>query len=106
MWAFHFTILSPSVLCVLPFDRAANGCLLISRRHAGGRNRTHGLDKLSEAVTALAISITRRSSCWIERLRRKLDPQCPPVWPILTRSELNSHPARCSSGSGIDGRSG
>src|SRR6476660_3420988 len=32
-----------SVLCVLPFDRAANGCLLISRRHTGGRNRTHGL---------------------------------------------------------------
>src|SRR6267378_7387627 len=41
-----------SVLCVLPFDRAANGCLLISRRHTGGRNRTHGLDKLSERPRA------------------------------------------------------
>jgi hypothetical protein len=34
-------------LCVLPFDRTANGCLLISRRHTGVRNRAHGLDKLS-----------------------------------------------------------
>src|SRR6266849_2831678 len=34
-------------LCVPPFDRAANGRLLISRRHTGGRNRSHGLDKLS-----------------------------------------------------------
>src|SRR5215471_21672124 len=36
-----------SALFVLPFDRAANRCFLVSRRHAGGRNRTHGLDKLS-----------------------------------------------------------
>src|SRR5690349_15944490 len=34
-------------LCVLPFDRAANGRLLISRPHTGVRNRAHGLDKLS-----------------------------------------------------------
>src|SRR5260370_41558972 len=47
-------LLSPrfSVLCVFPFGRAANGCLLISRRHTGGRNRTHGLDKLSERPRA------------------------------------------------------
>src|SRR6516225_10806577 len=31
----------------LPFDRTANRRLLVSRRHTGGRNRTHGLDKLS-----------------------------------------------------------
>ena len=30
-----------------PFDRAANRRLLISRRHTGSRNDTHGLDKLS-----------------------------------------------------------
>jgi hypothetical protein len=44
--------------------------------------------RLSESrPTALAISITKPSRCWIERLRRKLDRQCPPVWPALTRSE-------------------
>src|SRR6516165_5809063 len=36
-----------SALFVLPFDRAANRCFLVGRRHTGGRNRTHGLDKLS-----------------------------------------------------------
>ena len=30
-----------------PFDGAANRRLLVSRRHTGGRDRTHGLDKLS-----------------------------------------------------------
>src|ERR1700740_976242 len=34
-------------LFLLPFDRAANRRLLVSRRHTGGRNRAHGLDKLS-----------------------------------------------------------
>src|SRR5258706_1842894 len=34
-------------LFVLPFDRAANRRLLVSRRQTGGRNRAHGLDKLS-----------------------------------------------------------
>src|SRR6266550_2149431 len=38
---------SGSALFVFPFDRAANRRLLVSRRHTGGRNRTHGLDKLS-----------------------------------------------------------
>src|SRR6202007_2220572 len=33
-------------LFVLPFDRTANRRLLVSRRHTGGRNRAHGLDKL------------------------------------------------------------
>jgi ribose transport system substrate-binding protein len=32
--------------------------------------------------------------------------QCPPAWPALTRSELNSHPAPCWSGSGIGSRIG
>src|SRR6266576_3384578 len=41
-----------SVLCILPFDRAANGRLLISRRHTGARNRAHGLDKLSGRPSA------------------------------------------------------
>src|SRR5260221_1159974 len=31
----------------MPFDRAANRRLLVSRRQSGGRNRAHGLDKLS-----------------------------------------------------------
>src|SRR5207237_1752406 len=42
-----------SVLCILPFDRAANGRLLIGRRHTTGvRNRAHGLDKLSGRPSA------------------------------------------------------
>src|SRR3974377_714249 len=36
-----------SALFVLPFDRAADRRLLVSRCHTGGRNRTHSLDKLS-----------------------------------------------------------
>src|SRR6516165_8716052 len=38
---------SGSGLCVLPFDRATDRRLLVSRRHTLGRNRTHGLDKLT-----------------------------------------------------------
>ena len=34
-------------LFVLPFDRAANRRLLVGWHHAGGRNCTHSLDKLS-----------------------------------------------------------
>src|ERR1700726_5153232 len=39
-------------LFVLPFDRAANRRLLVSRRQTGGRNRAHGLDKLSGRALA------------------------------------------------------
>jgi hypothetical protein len=37
-------LIGGSALFVLPFDRAANRRLLLSRRHTAGRNRTHGLD--------------------------------------------------------------
>ena len=43
---------SGSALFVFPFDRAANRRLLVIRLHAGGRNRTHGLDKLSGRLRA------------------------------------------------------
>jgi len=33
-------------------------------------------------LIGLAISITKPSRCWIERLRRKLDRQCPLVWQL------------------------
>ena len=36
-----------SVLCILPFDRATDRRLLVSRPYTRGCNRTHGLDKLS-----------------------------------------------------------
>jgi hypothetical protein len=36
-------------LCVLPFDGAAHRRFLVSRRHTGCRNRTHGLDKCAVA---------------------------------------------------------
>ena len=36
-----------SVLCILPFDRATDRRLLVSRRHTYRRNGTHGLDKLT-----------------------------------------------------------
>src|ERR1700740_3607732 len=39
-------------LFLLPFDRAANRRPLVSRRHTGGRNRAHGLDKLSGRTRA------------------------------------------------------
>src|SRR6516164_2326174 len=71
---------------VLPFDRAAHGRLLVSRRHTGGCNRTHGLDKLSgrprvgrscaalvepAAILELAVGIVT------EEVRRADRPVCP-----------------------------
>src|SRR5262249_30997880 len=41
-----------ALLRVLPFDRTANGRFLVGRRHTGGRNRTHGLNKLSGRLRA------------------------------------------------------
>src|ERR1700727_2478191 len=32
-------------------------------------------------LTASATSIKQPDKCWIERLRRKPDRQCPPAWP-------------------------
>jgi transposase len=63
-------------------------------------------EPIASRLIALAISITKPGRCWIERSRRGLDRQCPRAWPALTRSELNSRPAPCWSGSGIGSRSG
>ena len=41
-----------SVLCVFPFYGATDGRLLVSRRYTVGRNRTHGLDKLTGRTLA------------------------------------------------------
>jgi hypothetical protein len=40
------------VLGILPFDRAANGRLLVNGCLTGARNRAHGLDKLSGRLRA------------------------------------------------------
>lgn len=37
---------------ILPFNRAAKGRVLISRRHTGPRNSAHGFDKLSGCLRA------------------------------------------------------
>src|SRR5262249_38031835 len=75
-----------SVLCVLPFDRAADGRLLVSRRHTGGRDRTHGLDKLSGRPRARRIcaafvepaAILELAVCIVTEEVRRTDRPIPP----------------------------
>src|SRR6476620_5724673 len=80
---------SGSALFVFPFDRAANRRLLVIRRHAGGRNRTHGLDKLSGRLRA------RRSCAAFVEPAAILEPAAGIVTEEVRRTDRPIRPRDC-----------